>query len=320
MGFYAPAQLIRDAREHGVEIRPVDVNRSRWDHFLEPALRGPHLALRLGFRLVAGLREAEIARLVDRRDAGYASPEELQRRAGLARATLVALAEADAFGSLGLDRRAALWRVSGLAEDPPPPLADAPAFEPPAALPPTPPGRDVAEDYAALGLTLKRHPISFLRPMLDRRGIAAASTLAARDGGERVTVAGLVLFRQRPGTAKDTIFVTLEDETGSVILIVWRSVWERHRRAVFGAKLIVCAGALQIEDGVLHVIADRLDDATAWLRHLRDDPQFALRRGNGDARKHAGAPDPRLRASRPPLPDEVADEVAAMRLRSRDFR
>ena len=320
MGFYAPAQLIRDAREHGVEIRPVDVNRSRWDHFLEPASRGPWLALRLGFRLVAGLREAEITKLVDRRGVGYASPEELQRRAGIGRATLIALAEADSFGSLGLDRRAALWRVSGLAEDPPPLLADAAAPEPPAALPATPPGRDVAEDYAALGLTLKRHPIAFLRPMLDHDGIAAAATLAGRRSGERVTVAGLVLFRQRPGTAKDTIFVTLEDETGSVNLIVWRNVWERCRRAVFGAKLIVCAGALQIEDGVVHVIADRLDDATAWLRHLRDDPQFVLRHGGGDARKHAGAPDQRLRATRPPLPEEFADEAEAMRLRSRDFR
>jgi error-prone DNA polymerase len=309
MGFYAPAQLVRDAREHGVEIRPVDVNHSRWDHALEPTGDPARHAVRLGFRIVAGLSRAEIeAGLIGHRETGYVSIADLVRRAGLRRSTLRRLAQADALGSLNLDRRQGLWALGGVDEEALPLFAHAPLragedaapIVVPAALPALPVPQAVAEDYAATGLSLKRHPLAFLRASLAAQGYARAADLRTLPDGRRLRIAGLVLFRQRPGTAKGTIFMTIEDETGAANLIVWPKISERFRRAVYGAKLLACTGRLQREGQVIHLVAEGLEDRTAVLRRLhRGTPRFRLPAGRGDEAVHAG------------------DD---MRLRSRDFR
>ncbi|HEY6336398.1 MAG TPA: OB-fold nucleic acid binding domain-containing protein, partial [Alphaproteobacteria bacterium] len=272
MGFYAPAQIVRDARDHGVETRPVDANRSDWDCTLEPADTLQHLALRLGFRQVKGLREADMARLVVCRDAGYADPHELRRRAGLGRAALARLAEADAFGSMALDRRAGLWAVQGLGEAPLPLFAAAArrtaAPEPPVTLPPSWLGEEVTADYTTLRLSLKAHPLALLRTRLAREGIAAHAELGAIGDGKRVTVAGLVLVRQRPGSARGVIFATLEDETGPANIIIWPDIFERFHRVVLAARLLAVTGKLQREGIVVHVIAEQLVDLTHLLAGL----------------------------------------------------
>jgi error-prone DNA polymerase len=379
MGFYAPAQLVRDAREHGVEVRPVDINHSFWDCTLEcveaptltlPRSRGREekstlprrgrewegvsahgtgrCAVRLGFRQIKGFAEADAARLVDARGAGYRDPADLWRKSGLGRAALERLAEADAFRSVGLDRRQALWALKGLGEpplplfavsekaphpnplparrgegehckstlkNPSPPLGgrgqgeggfsasaalESPASPRPSAppgaerekpprsdkgelraielLPRMPLGEHVVEDYASLGLSLKRHPLAFLRAEFAREGLVPAADLAWLPVERRLSVAGLVLIRQRPGSANGVIFVTVEDETGVANLIVWPPILERFRRAVLGATLLRCTGKLQREQGVIHVVAERLDDLTSRLNTLRD------RTGDGESR------------------------------------
>ena len=288
MGFYAPAQIVRDAREHGVEVRPVDVNRSDWDCTLEPtAAAGGGLALRLGLRLVKGLREAEMRRLVERRGDGYPDLAELRRRAGVSTAVLDGLARADALRSLGLDRRGGLWAALGLdgtgREAEPPPLfawAEGAAArpEPPVALPAMDEGGEIAQDYAGLGLTLRRHPLALLRPRLEagrRRPysvpLVPAAALRGLTDGVRITVAGLVLVRQRPGTASGVVFVTLEDETGVANLIVWPGVFERFRRVALAAQLLLVEGRLQRQGEVVHVIAEGLTDRTDLLRRLGEE-------------------------------------------------
>ncbi len=295
MGFYAPAQIVRDARDHGVEVRPVDVNFSHWDGTLEsftPVFPGhdapltpPSLpahaggegkekwpALRLGFRQAKGLAEAEIARLVDRRGPGYRDVRDLERRAGVTRETLDHLARADAFGSLALGRRAALWQSLDRAQV----AADAtPLF---AALPHSPGaavelpgmtlGEAVADDYASLRLSLKAHPVALLRPALARLRVVAAARLGEQADGCRLSVAGLVLVRQRPGTASGVVFMTLEDETGIVNLIVWPQVFERFRRVVLAARLLVASGRLQREGIVIHLVSERLIDRSDLLLRL----------------------------------------------------
>jgi error-prone DNA polymerase len=272
MGFYAPAQIVRDARDHGVETRPVDVNRSDWDCTLEPADTPQHPALRLGFRQVKGLREADMARLVACRGAGYADPHELRHRVGLGRAALARLAEADAFGSMALDRRAGLWAVQGLGEAPLPLFAAAErrtaAPEPPVTLPPSWLGEEVTADYTTLRLSLKAHPLALLRTRLAREGIAAHAELGTIGDGKRVTVAGLVLVRQRPGSARGVIFATLEDETGPANIIIWPDIFERFHRVVLAARLLALTGKLQREGIVVHVIAERLVDLTHLLAGL----------------------------------------------------
>jgi error-prone DNA polymerase len=270
MGFYAPAQLVRDARGHGVEVRAADVNHSAWDHTLEAdgAAAPARHAVRLGFRLVAGLRPDEIARLVETRTQPYDSAEALART-GLLPATLRLLAEADAFGSLALDRRPALWAMRGVDHAPPPLLAEA-GRAATVTLPPMPPSQSVAEDYASTGLSLRRHPLSFLRGGLRRRGMVRAEELRVLPNHSRVAIAGLVLFRQRPETASGVIFATLEDETGTANLIIWPAVAERHRAATYGAKLMACRGRLQREAEVIHVVADTILDWSSLLRRLAD--------------------------------------------------
>jgi error-prone DNA polymerase len=294
MGFYAPAQLVRDAVDHGVEVREVDVNFSLWDSALEPRLRrGPlRTAVRLGFRQVKGLPESEARRIVAARLKPYRSLEELKRRAGVRRAALVTLAEADAFRSLGLDRRQALWAVQAL-QDPTLPLFEH-AMEAAAAgmgsnlppleggdepwleLPEMSLGEQVIEDYATLRLSLKAHPLALLRDWLRTKRVTTARQLWHTDPGRRVTVCGLVLVRQRPGSAKGVIFATLEDETGFSNVVVWPNVLERFRAVLLTARLLAVRGPLQRAGRVIHVIAEHLADATPELRRLRDgaiDPE-----------------------------------------------
>ncbi len=299
MGFYAPAQVVRDAREHGVEIRPVDVNHSRWDSTLEPA-SGRYLAVRLGLRMVKGLAEAHGVQVaVQRGEHAYAGIEELWRRARVPAAALERLAEADAFGSVGVDRRGAIWALRALADEALPLFAAAdrglPApevVEPAMALAPMRPGRTVVEDYGSVGLSLRQHPVAFVRPDLARQGMVACADLDRVKDGRRVVVPGLVLVRQKPGSAKGVMFITIEDETGIANLILWPSIFERQRRLVLTASMIACHGRVQKESGVTHVITERLTDLSALLREVGErDAPFPLRHGRGDGASHPGSPD-----------------------------
>ncbi|MCJ2092472.1 error-prone DNA polymerase [Methylobacterium sp. J-072] len=296
MGFYQPAQLVRDARAHGVEVRGVCVNASAWDCTLEPAGDPKRHAVRLGLRQVSGLPEAAMHRLVRLRANGYASIEGLQAALALPRNALERLAEADAFRSLGLDRRAALWMVRTLEGtssrkaakadgterrghllDAPLPLfawhADDGLFrhEPQVDLPALPLSEAVAEDYAATGLSLQGHPVAFFRGRLARIGAipARAHCDPALPQGARVTVAGLVLIRQRPGTAKGVVFLTLEDETGIANVIIWKTVFEANRRAAMQARFLAVRGRVQRASGVVHLVAEGFRDLTESLRDLR---------------------------------------------------
>ncbi len=291
MGFYQPAQLVRDARQHGVEVREADVNFSEWDCTLEPVADGAH-AVRLGFRQIQGLSEDELKKLVAGRGNGYASIERLAATAGVSRFTIERLAEADAFRSLGLDRRAALWAARRLdaigirkggqrggssATDHSLPLlahhmSDELFPEPAVALPLMQLGEHVAEDYAATGLSLKEHPVSFFRDHLKRLG-AISNKEHRRENlpqDSLITVAGLVLMRQRPGTAKGVVFITLEDETGIANIIVWPKVFARNRRIVMTSRFLAVRGRLQRAGLVIHVVAETFVDLTAELRRLRD--------------------------------------------------
>jgi error-prone DNA polymerase len=354
MGFYQPAQLVRDARAHGVEIRPVDVNCSDWDCTLEPGTPAPTIpvsengsvqgnhAVRLGFRLVHGLSEDELKKLMAARGNGFASIERLAAVSGLSRFSIERLAEADAFRSmphdpakwepvrrqdhaanfkagaqsdakpvptfadraLGLDRRAALWIARRLdvigirstrpvaavkdatASPPcPPPQAEgrlpllAPHMsdelfpEPAVALPAMPLAEHVVEDYVATGLSLKEHPVRFFRARLTALGALRNAALRGEDLRQdmRVTVAGLVLVRQRPGTAKGVIFMTLEDETDIANIIVWPKAFEQNRRIVMSARFLAVRGRLQRAGIVIHVVAESFVDLSDELPTLRDN-------------------------------------------------
>ena len=309
MGFYAPAQLVWCARRHGVEVRPPCVNESRWDCTLEgPAGPGGLRAVRLGLRMASGLAEAEAARLVGARSLGtdtvpYAGPADLTARAGLSRRALRALIEADAFAGCSMSRREAMW--AGLATEPDtPPLlrlaeeggADeregegegGEGFTPP----PAPPRREVVEDYVATGLSLRAHPVSFLRRALRRRHVLTADEAHAQRDRSSVRVAGLVLSRQRPGSAKGVMFITLEDETGPVNVIVWPSLFERYRRIVLTAGMIGVEGQLQREGAVRHVVARRLVDLSGVLARLGEEAGLT-RFGRGDEARGGGGPDRR---------------------------
>ena len=292
MGFYAPAQIVRDAREHGVEISSVDVNASDWDATLEPGKDAERPALRLGLRQVNGLSQKSGEALVAARTAGYRSPIDLLVRSGLNKSVLARLAEADGFRSLGLDRRRALWAVKGLRDEGLPLFAALPpevrqAPESPVRLPEMRLGEQVVSDYAFLELSLKCHPMALLRADFTREGVVRAAELATIVPGRLVTVAGLVLVRQRPGSASGVIFATLEDETGIANLVVWPDVFERFRAEVMGATLLACTGRLQREGIVIHVIADRLADLSRHLSRL-SEPDPALAR--------AGAPELTVRS------------------------
>jgi error-prone DNA polymerase len=272
MGFYAPAQILRDLREHGVRVRAVDVNHSAHDCTLEPdeGSRGG-FALRLGLRLVSGLPE-QAAKAVAAA-APFRDVADLIRRAGLDRGAMERLAQADALASLGLDRRGALWAASGVAA--PAPLA-ADAREPPARLPRATEGEEVVLDHAATGLSLRAHPLALLRPRLTALGLADSRALAAAPRGRWLRLPGLVLVRQRPGSAKGVVFFTIEDEFGVANLVLYPDIAERFRAAVVGARLVVAEGrAERVEDAevpILHLIVRRLFDRSDLLDglHLLD--------------------------------------------------
>ena len=346
MGFYAPAQIVRCAREHGVEARAADVNHSLWDCTLDEVLPSashtlppcggarsrsarteggkqqiqnlpltplptlPHkgggkksFALRLGLRQIDGLREEDVKRIVSVREN---IPEELEphlfapphipppppvtekknftdvrnlwRRSGVSRANLEKLASADAFRSLGLDRRAALWEVRGLPREIPLPLFDhadtaETGVEGAVALPVMPLSEHVVNDYRTLRLSLKAHPMSFLRSHCNAARIRSCADLRTLKDGARTSVAGVVLVRQRPGSAQGVVFMTLEDETGVANTVIWPKVLERERVVVVGARLIVVHGRLQRHEDIIHVVADRLEDRSDWLRLLTEDAE-----------------------------------------------
>ena len=435
LGFYAPAQLVRDAREHGVDVREVDVNLSDWDCTLEllipspldaigsnhrrhceehsdEAIQGPkgalrspgllrdspsgrtgvfrrpmarndaagstrnHLALasegsltpnpspvtgegsihprhaemapyirtthavRLGLRQIIGVKEKDMLRLVERRGEAYDSVRDLWLRSGLSSTVLERLADADAFRSLGLDRRQALWAVRALDrvgdQDDLPLFASRPGreTEPDARLPPMPLGAHVVEDYRRMSLSLKAHPASFMRARLSARGILRSEALRSVKNGERITVAGLVLVRQRPGTAAGVIFMTLEDETGVANIIVWPKIFERLRAIVLGARFVAVTGKLQSEQGVIHIVAERMSDLTPMLGLLSDAGETISALTHADevrrpqmtmAQKRQGnrfAQPPRLddpRAKPPSPPMETVDIAEAMPA-GRNFR
>ncbi|HXQ83584.1 MAG TPA: error-prone DNA polymerase, partial [Xanthobacteraceae bacterium] len=354
MGFYQPAQLVRDARQHGVEIRSADVNFSDWDCTLEPGVDGNH-AVRLGFRLIHGLGEEELKKLIAARGNGFSSIERLAAIAGVSRFTIERLAEADAFRSLahdpakwepvrrqdhapnlkvgaqsdakpvptfadrapGLDRRAVLWaarrleaigirttrgtaaaKVEGALPLFAPHLGDELFPEESVALPVMPLCEHVVEDYVATGLSLKEHPVRFFRDRLAARGAIRNVALRGDDlrQGAIVTVAGLVLVRQRPGTSKGVVFMTLEDETDIANIIVWPKVFEKNRRTVMTTRFLAVRGRLQRAGLVIHVVAESFIDLSAELSWLRDGDLFSPKFSGG------------------PLPDAVA-----LPLKSRDF-
>ncbi|QDP19710.1 error-prone DNA polymerase [Sphingomonas xanthus] len=272
MGFYAPAQLVRDAAEHGVEVRDVDINASSWDCTLEPCAQGGH-ALRLGFRLIDGFRATWAAAITQARARGnFASLEDLARRAALGRPAIRALASADACRSIGLDRRAALWDARRMPEGQLPLFAAADAeelaSEPDAHLPPMPTSEQVVADYQTLRLSLKGHPMSFLRDMFADEGVLSCAETSAAKNGQRVRTAGVVLVRQRPGGG-NAIFMTIEDESGVTNILLWARDFERQRREVMGARLMVVDGVVQrSKEGIVHLMARRITDRTAELDRL----------------------------------------------------
>jgi error-prone DNA polymerase len=289
MGFYQPAQLVRDAREHGVEVRPVDVMASAWDSTLEGS-RGGRGAVRLGLRQVKGLRREEADRLIAARDPSMRHVAELAQAADLSARSLELLAEADALRSLAMDRREGLWAVKGLApearaRDEAPLLAlMGPPPETAAVLPPMPLGAHVAEDYRTVSLSLKAHPCAFFRPLLDGLGAVTARALRTSRDGDRLCVGGLVLIRQRPGTAKGVVFVTLEDETGSANAVVWADVFAANRRTVMSARFLVVHGRLQKAGEVIHIVAERFTDLSGRLAELT---RRGMTKDGGSARPRA---------------------------------
>lgn len=293
MGFYAPAQIVRDAREHGVSVLPADVNLSQWDCTLEdiggetPASgrergRGRqdrNIALRLGLRQVDGLPEAVAARLIAEREEGgaYADVAALKDRARIGPTHIERLASGDCFGSMQLSRRQALWDARSIVGG-----ADLPLFAAAAArdegaetartqLPAMPLSEEVVADYQTTRLSLKAHPMAFLRASLAERGFVRASDLRSRKFRSMVHVAGVVLIRQRPGSAKGVCFITLEDETGVINLVVWPDLKEKQRRVVMGSRLMEVRGRVEYDDEVIHVIAHHMEDATHQLYRLSDD-------------------------------------------------
>ena len=272
MGFYAPAQLTQDVRRHNVEVRPVDVQSSEWDCTLEPsdaAMERP--ALRLGLRLVKGLSETSARRLCsERAQKPYTSVSELAYRAQLDRGDMNALSAAGALKCIAGNRHQANWQTLGVEEPNPIFSFKTPAEATPMLRPPSE-GEEVIADYASLGLTLNAHPLALLRERFAAKHYLSADEIAIARPGALIKTAGLVITRQRPGTATGVVFVTLEDETGSINLVVWSSLVESQRRELLGAKLMGVIGEIQREGEVIHIVAKRLFDYTRLLGRLRID-------------------------------------------------
>ena len=335
MGFYAPAQIVRDARDHGVEVRPVCVNASRWDCTLEPTDDESRFAVRLGMRMVKGLSNTHAAAIVGARaDRPFVSVDDLWRRARVPAGSLVHLAEADAFQpSLRLARRDALWAIKALRDEPLPLFAAASAranalvpeiHEPLVPLRPMTGGGEVVEDYGHVGLTLRDHPVAFLRADLrTRRIVTCREAMQARDG-RWVETAGLVLVRQMPGSAKGVMFITIEDESGIANLVIWPTVFEKQRRIILSAGLMAVYGRIQREGDVVHLVAHRLTDLSQELASVGDrDAAFPLPHGRGDELHH-GSPalDPRG-VPKGPKPRDISDPygpIDQIKVKARDFR
>lgn len=298
MGFYAPAQIVRDAREHNVEVRPVCINSSRWDCTLEPTQHEGRFAVRLGFRMVKGLNNAHLAAIVAARmNRPFVSIDDLWRRSKVPTATLLKLADADAFlPSLKLPRRDAKWAIKALRDEPLPlfaSLADkldepVPEFEEAAVqLRAMTKGGNVVQDYNHIGLTLRDHPVSFLRSDLASRSILSCRQANESKDGKYVQAAGMVLVRQRPGSASGVVFVTVEDETGVLNVIVWPKVFEQFRRAVLGSTLMLITGYLQREGEVVHLIARSIVDISHELSSIGDrDESVDVRLSRADEFKY----------------------------------
>ena len=314
MGFYAPAQIVRDAREHGVEVRHPDVNASDWDSTLEDCGGAPParfdggrrwsqgasktaLALRLGLRQVDGFREDWADAITAARGSGgpFTDIDDLRTRAALPAQAMDALAAADALASLSLGRRPALWAAKGLPRAAPAPLFAAMGVEeadgpPPLALPAPPLSEEVVCDYETIRLSLKAHPVSFLRERLARAGALKASSAETIPDGGRMAVAGVVLVRQRPGSAKGVVFLTLEDETGVVNVVVWPKVFDQFRPVVMGARMVLIRGRIQravdAEGGVIHLVAEHIEDRTLDLNLLSEAP-LKPPRSHGDGASSA---------------------------------
>lgn len=324
MGFYAPAQIVRDAQSHGVWVRPIDVNASDWDCTLEAAARSADgHALRLGLRMATGLAEPDGRQVVTVRRTGngtpYDSVEDLARRTDISRKALEALAAADAFAGLGATRRTALWQAKAIEAEEPPLLRlaaeDAPLIrEPVVDLPSETDGQSVVQDYTATGLTLRQHPLALLRPLLQRQGFHDTRRLNTARPGSFIRLPGIVLMRQRPGTAKGIVFVTLEDEFGVANLVVYPDVIARDRAALVGSRLMLAEGRIERESQhaevpITHLICRRLTDRSDLLGRLNapeDDGAWGdAMLGRADEVRR---PDPGVRAEKVSLPA------------SRDFR
>ncbi len=287
MGFYAPAQIVRDAAEHGVEVRPIDINASNWDNTLEAGN-----GLRLGLRQITGFRETWAERLAAARP--FAGIEDLARRAVLPSRALRLIADADACRSVGLDRRAALWEARRTPGDALPLFEAAAARElgeeTPASLPPMALGEQVAADYQTIRLSLKAHPMALLRSLFDGDNVLTCAATSAALNGVTVRTAGVVLVRQRPGKG-NAIFVTLEDETGITNVVIWARLFERYRRAIMAARLMVVSGKLQRSpEGVIHLMATRIEDRSAILSRLSDTHSTDPEPARADEALHAGYP------------------------------
>jgi len=334
MGFYAPAQIVGDARKHGVEVRPVCINRSRWDCTLEPIDGSNRHVVRLGMRMVHCLAQVDAARIIAARaDHPFESVDDLWRRSGVPAASLVELAEADAFlPSLQLPRRDALWAIKALRDEPLPLFAAAAEREqrtiaeqrePEVRLRQMTEGHNVIQDYSHTGLTLRQHPLAFLRKDLTARNIVTCEEAMLARAGRWLMTAGLVLVRQKPGSAKGVMFLTVEDETGPANVVVWPTLFEHRRRVVLGASMMAINGRIQREGEVVHLVAQQLFDLTSDLSGLADrDETFRLPTGRGDEFAHGapGTPDSRERAIMKAReiyePDRL---IARLKVKSRNF-
>jgi error-prone DNA polymerase len=334
MGFYSVAQIVTDARQHGVEVRPVCVNSSRWDCTMEPIAGTDRFAVRLGMRVVKGLSQNDAAKIIlARANQAFESADDMWRRSGVPTASLVKLAEADAFlPALKLERRQALWDIKALRDEPLELWAAAAEREarrvsemqePEVALKSMAEGREVVEDYSHTGLTLRAHPLSFLRRDLKaKRIVTCAEAMGERDG-RWLWTAGLVLVRQRPGSAKGVMFLTLEDETGIVNAVVWPSLFERQRRVLMTASMMGIHGKIQKEGEVVHLVAQKLFDFSSDLANLGErNGEFPLSYGRGDQVKNGGGPDsrdthkPAVQARDIYIPDLHID---TLKVKSRNF-
>ncbi|MGN0933286.1 error-prone DNA polymerase [Falsigemmobacter intermedius] len=306
MGFYAPAQLVRDAREHGVEVRPVSANASSWDCTLERRADGA-LALRLGFRQIKGMRAEDAHWIVAARGNGYPDVESIWRRAGVHPEQLARLSEGDVFADMGLNRREALWQARALSGPKPLPLFGVDGeggLEAAVHLPQMSLGQEVVEDYLSLRLSLKAHPLEILRPRL--QGSLSADALKQASG--RVVLTGLVITRQRPGTASGVIFLTLEDETGTANVIVWKKVYEAFRQAVITGRLLRITGRIQRDGAVTHLLAEHVEDLSERLGLMGRPVLFSTE-------EHAGESQRPIRRSTARHPREQARKL----FESRDF-